>query len=77
MEFILTGASATAQELERLGLVNRTFPADRVLDEALQLAARIASMSSAVAKLAKRSVLNGTYLRSRCMKITLTTVPSF
>ncbi|KAB2574660.1 Crotonase core [Lasiodiplodia theobromae] len=58
MEFILTGASATAQELERLGLVNRTFPADRVLDEALQLAARIASMSSAVAKLAKRSVLN-------------------
>ncbi|EKG15693.1 Crotonase core [Macrophomina phaseolina MS6] len=58
MEFILTGASATAQEFERLGLVNRTFPADSVLGEALQLAARIASMSGAVAKLAKRSVLN-------------------
>lgn len=63
MEFILTGASATAQEFERLGLVNRTFPADSVLGEALQLAARIASMSGAVAKLAKRSVLNGMNLR--------------
>ncbi|OJD34116.1 enoyl-hydratase [Diplodia corticola] len=58
MEFILTGASTSGLELERLGLVNRTFPADRVLHEALQLAARIASMSQAVAKLAKRSVLN-------------------
>ncbi|EOD50004.1 putative enoyl- hydratase isomerase protein [Neofusicoccum parvum UCRNP2] len=58
MELILTGASATAQDFERLGLVTRTFPADRVLDEALLLAARIASMSGAVTKLAKRAVLN-------------------
>ncbi|KAF4307760.1 Crotonase core [Botryosphaeria dothidea] len=58
MEFILTGASATAQDLERLGLVNKTFPADCVLDEALALAARIASVSGAVTKLAKRSILN-------------------
>lgn len=65
MEFILTGASATAQDFERLGLVNKTFPADRVLDEALALAARIASVSGAVTKLAKRSILNGTCLRFR------------
>ncbi|KAK0736356.1 enoyl-CoA hydratase/isomerase [Apiosordaria backusii] len=57
MEFILTGGSATGQEFERLGLVNRVFPRRDVESEAIKLAQRIATRSAAVVKLAKSAVL--------------------
>ena len=59
MEFVLQGATATASDFEHMGVVNKTFPADQVLDEALSVAAKIASLSSPVLKLAKRAVTNG------------------
>lgn len=57
MEFILTGESATALEFERLGLVSKVFPSEVVLDEALQLATRIAALSGPVVVAAKQAVL--------------------
>lgn len=58
MEFILTGNSATAEEFERLGLVTKVFPTDDVvLDEAIQLAARIAALSGPVVVAAKQAIL--------------------
>lgn len=59
MEFILTGDTASGWEFERLGLVNKALPNDRVLDEALKLATRIAAMSGAVVAAAKQAVLTG------------------
>jgi enoyl-CoA hydratase/carnithine racemase len=43
MEMILTGAIIEAEEAERIGLVDRVFPHDRLLEECLDLAARIAN----------------------------------
>ena len=59
MEFILTGTPATGAEFERLGVVNKIFPAAQVLARAMELAVKIASMSSPVAQLAKKAVLHG------------------
>jgi enoyl-CoA hydratase/carnithine racemase len=58
MEFILTGAPASALDFEKLGVVNQTFPAEKVLPQALKLAERIAAMSSPIAQLAKQAVLH-------------------
>jgi enoyl-CoA hydratase/carnithine racemase len=41
LELALTGDSISAARAYELGLVNRVVPADRVLDEALELASRI------------------------------------
>lgn len=59
MEFILTGDSATGAEFERLGVVTRSFPKEQVLDKALALAAKIASLSGPVIKAGKQAVLTG------------------
>lgn len=59
MELILTGESITAAELERLGLVNKLFPKERVEEEAIKLARRIAALSGAVVVSAKQAVLTG------------------
>lgn len=64
MEFILTGDSASAVEFERLGLVNKVFPKERVVAEALQLASRIAAMSGPVVAVAKQAVLTGKWIPS-------------
>jgi enoyl-CoA hydratase len=45
MEWCLTGRMFTAEEAERAGLVSRVVPADRLLDEALATAERIAGFS--------------------------------
>src|SRR3954469_6822140 len=45
MDMILTGRMMDAAEAERSGLASRVFPADRLLDEALEAAAKIASLS--------------------------------
>ncbi|CAN8102832.1 unnamed protein product [Discula destructiva] len=57
MEFILTGDTASGGEFERLGLVNKAFPKELVLDEALKLATRLAAMSGPVVAAAKQAVL--------------------
>lgn len=41
-ELILLGDDFTAPEAERMGLINRIFPAERVLAEAIRLAQRLA-----------------------------------
>ena len=56
MEMCLTGRMMDAAEAERAGLVSRVIPAADLLEEALKVAERIASMSRPVVMLAKESV---------------------
>merc|ERR1719220_747823 len=56
MRLILTGDMLTAAEAERAGLVAQVFPTGEVLDEAIKMAEKIASMSAPVAALAKECV---------------------
>ncbi|MGY3128204.1 enoyl-CoA hydratase [Agrococcus sp. UYP33] len=44
-EIILTGRRVGAEEAERIGLISRVVPADRLLDEAQEMAASIAAKS--------------------------------
>ncbi|OXR50009.1 MULTISPECIES: enoyl-CoA hydratase [unclassified Pusillimonas] len=56
MDMILTARMMDAAEAERAGLVSRVVPADRVLDEALEAAAAIASMSLPSVMMAKEAI---------------------
>jgi len=56
MDLCLTGRTMDAAEAERAGLVSRIVPADKLLDEALAVAARIAEMSRPIAMMVKESV---------------------
>jgi enoyl-CoA hydratase len=56
MDLCLTGRMMDAAEAERAGLVARVVPADRLVDEALAAAARIAEMSRPAALLIKDAV---------------------
>lgn len=56
MEMCLTGRMMGAQEAERSGLVARVVPDDRLLDEVLETASIIATMSTPIAMMAKESV---------------------
>jgi enoyl-CoA hydratase len=56
MDMCLTGRTMNADEAERSGLVSRVVPADRLLDEALETAAAIASMSLPSAMMTKEAV---------------------
>lgn len=56
MDLCLTGRMMDAQEAERSGLVSRIYPADRVLDEALEAASIIAGYSLPVVMMLKESV---------------------
>lgn len=56
MEMCLTGRMMDAEEAERAGLVSRVVPAADLLDEALKVADRIASMSLPAAMMAKEAV---------------------
>ena len=56
MEVLLTGDPLTADDALRHGLVNRVVYADRVLDEALALAARIAQNGPLAVRAIKRTV---------------------
>ena len=62
MELLLGGGNITATELERVGLVNRTFPKGQVLSEAKSFAAKIAEFSGPVARAAKQAVLAGEFV---------------
>lgn len=56
MEIVLTGRPITAREALELGLVNRVVPTGLALDEALGLAAEVASMPPVAVRLAKEAV---------------------
>jgi enoyl-CoA hydratase len=56
MDLVLTGRMMDAAEAERSGLVARIVAADKLLDEALAIAAKIASFSAPATLMAKESV---------------------
>src|SRR5687767_1880643 len=56
MEMILTGEPITAREAEEAGLVARVTQAELVVEDALALAAKIATMSPIALRLAKEAV---------------------
>lgn len=56
MDMCLTARMMNAAEAERAGLVSRVVPADRLIDEAMEAAAQIASMSLPVIMMIKESV---------------------
>lgn len=56
MDMCLTGRFMDAVEAERSGLVSRVVPAEKLLDEALEAAQTIASMSLPVAMMTKESI---------------------
>jgi enoyl-CoA hydratase len=56
MEMILTGRMMDAEEAERAGLVSRIVPADELVEEAVKVAAQIATFSRPAVMLAKESV---------------------
>ncbi len=55
-EMIFTGALYDAAECERIGLVSRVVPHDRLLPAALDLAGRIAAMPPLALTLDKRAI---------------------
>jgi enoyl-CoA hydratase len=56
MDLILTARMMDAQEAERAGLVSRVVPSDKLLEEAMAVADKIASYSLPVAMMAKEAV---------------------
>ncbi len=56
MEMILTGDFIDAQEAYRIGLVNRVVSADKLMDEAMELARKIASRPPLAVRFAKEAV---------------------
>lgn len=56
MEYILTGAMFDAQEAEKCGLVSRVVEPNKVIEEALKVAGKIASFSQPIVNMAKECV---------------------
>ncbi|MYM28573.1 enoyl-CoA hydratase [Duganella sacchari] len=56
MDMLLTARTIDAAEAERIGLVSRVIPADKLIEEVLAIAKQIASMSTSVAMQIKDSV---------------------
>jgi enoyl-CoA hydratase/carnithine racemase len=55
LEMLLTGTPISAALAERIGMVNRVVPRDRLAEETLQLARQIAAASAATLALGKRA----------------------
>lgn len=55
-EYLMTGDLLTAAEAERIGLVNHVVPAEKVLDEAVAFATRLARGPTLAIRFAKLSV---------------------
>jgi enoyl-CoA hydratase len=56
MDMVLTGRMMDAAEAERAGLVARVFPAEALVEEALKIGERIASLSRPAVMMAKESI---------------------
>jgi len=56
MEMILNNRTLTAQEAHQFGMVNRVIPVSHYLDEAVKLAAEIASRAPLAVRAAKKAV---------------------
>lgn len=56
MDMVLTGRMMGAEEAERAGLVSRVVPADKLLDEAIEIGTVIAAMPLPAAMMAKECV---------------------
>lgn len=56
MEICLTGDQFTAQEAEKMGLVSKVFPTDKLVEEAIKLGEKIASHSPLMIQLCKEAV---------------------
>ncbi|MFL5034657.1 MAG: enoyl-CoA hydratase [Microvirga sp.] len=56
MDLCLTGRMMDAAEAERAGLVSRVVPADKLMEEALSAAEKIAAMSHPAAAMAKEAI---------------------
>lgn len=56
MDLCLTGRMMDAAEAERSGLVSRIFPADKLMEEVLAIADKIAGMSQPAVAMAKSAV---------------------
>lgn len=59
MELVLTGEPISAAEAKAAGLVNRVVPDERVLEEALALAATIAERPAVAVRLARQTLRYG------------------
>lgn len=57
MEMVLDDRRLTAEEAARFGLVNHVYPLDSYLDEAIKLAAKIASRAPLAVRFGKEAVL--------------------
>jgi enoyl-CoA hydratase len=58
-EMVLTGDRVTAQRAQEMGLVNRVVPRERLMDEALALAERVAKNGSLAVRIAKDTLQRG------------------
>ncbi|MFA4912126.1 MAG: enoyl-CoA hydratase-related protein, partial [Burkholderiaceae bacterium] len=56
MDLVLTARTMKADEAERSGLVSRVVPADKLMEEAMDAATVIASMSLPSVRIAKEAV---------------------
>ena len=56
MELVLTGNKMSAQDAERSGLVARVFPTEKLLEETIKVADKIAGLSLPVVMMAKEGV---------------------
>lgn len=56
MEMILTGDTYSATDMERAGLVSRVTPKDKTLDEAVEVAKKIAGFSKPAVAMCKEAV---------------------
>lgn len=60
-ELVLTGEFIDADEAARIGLVNRVVPGDSLVDEAMEMAARIAEHSPLALRLSRTAIEQGLY----------------
>ncbi|MBI5490227.1 MAG: enoyl-CoA hydratase/isomerase family protein [Deltaproteobacteria bacterium] len=59
LELLLTGDPVTPEEALHLGLVNRVVPHDRLMEETIKLARRIAAHPPQAVRMTKRAVVDG------------------
>ncbi len=61
-ELILTGDIISAQEADRLGLVNKVVPIDELMPTVMKIAGKIASKSTVAVRIAKTAINRGMQL---------------